>query len=221
MNKELIFRLSKYKRLLLKFKALGLEKVFSNNLGDAIHVTPALVRKDFSLMNIVGNKRGGYTIDDLLVRLDEELGKEPNKEVVLIGCGRIGSALMQYKGFTRDGIKIVAGFDADPRLINRDADIPIYDIAELQDFTSKRSIKVGIISVPDNAAAHVLELMIDAGIYGILNFAPVELKCNRKYDKNNQVLRCNIQNVNIGMEIENLFYMVNIAEAGRLPAEET
>ena len=72
MNKELIFRLSKYKRLLLKFKALGLEKVFSNNLGDAIHVTPALVRKDFSMMNMPGNKRGGYSIDDLLDRLDQE-----------------------------------------------------------------------------------------------------------------------------------------------------
>lgn len=220
MNKELIFRLSKYKRLLLKFKALGLEKVFSNNLGDAIHVTPALVRKDFSIMNMPGNKRGGYSIDELLERLDQELGKEPNKEVIIVGCGRIGSALMQYKGFMRDGIRIVAGFDVDPRRINKDAEVPIYDISELQEFTKKNDIKVGIISVPDSGATQVLELMIDAGIHGILNFAPVELKCTRKVDKNNQPIRCDIQNVNIGLEIENLFYMVNMAHNGKLQQEE-
>lgn len=220
MNKELIFRLSKYKRLLLKFKALGLEKVFSNNLGDAIHVTPALVRKDFSMMNMPGNKRGGYSIDELLDRLDQELGKEPNKEVILVGCGRIGSALMQYKGFLRDGIRIVAGFDVDPRRINKDAEIPIYDISELQEFTKKNEIKVGIIAVPDAGATQVLELMIDAGIHGILNFAPVELKWTRKFDKNNQPIRCDIHNVNIGLEIENLFYMVNMADSGRIQREE-
>ena len=66
MNKELILRLSKYKRLLYKLKALGLERVFSNNLGDAIAVAPSLVRKDFSVLNLPGNKRGGYDIDMLI-----------------------------------------------------------------------------------------------------------------------------------------------------------
>jgi redox-sensing transcriptional repressor len=63
MNKELILRLSKYKRLLHKLKALGFERVFSNNLGDAIGVAPALVRKDFSMLRLPGNRRGGYQID--------------------------------------------------------------------------------------------------------------------------------------------------------------
>lgn len=210
MNKELVLRLAKYRRLLYKLKTLGLERVFSNNLGDAIGVTPALVRKDFSTIKLSGNKRGGYNIDTVIQYLDEILGQNKPKEVVLVGCGKIGTALLQYKEFGRDGIRIIAGFDVDPSKVQTTANIPILDIKELPEFTRKNPVRVGIIAVPDTAASQVLDRMIDAGITGILNFAPVELKYTRKTDKANQVVRCNIQNVNIALEIENLFFLENL-----------
>ena len=210
MNKELVLRLAKYRRLLYKLKNLGLERVFSNNLGDAIGVTPALVRKDFSMISLTGNKRGGYNIDSVILSLDEILGQTQEKEVVLVGCGRIGSALLEYKEFSRDGIHIVAGFDVDPSRVKTVSDTPIYHIDQLEEIVKKQKVTVGIIAVPDTSATQVLDRMVDAGISGILNFAPVELKCSRKCERDNCPVRCNIQNVNIALEIENLFFLENL-----------
>ncbi len=220
MNKDLVLRLAKYRRLLHKLKTLGLERVFSNNLGDAIGVTPALVRKDFSTIKLSGNKRGGYNIDTVITFLDELLGQKRAKEVILVGCGKIGTALLQYKEFARDGIRIIAGFDADPSKVQTTSSVPILDVRELAEFTKSHPVGVGIIAVPDTAASQVLDRMIEAGITGILNFAPVELKNIRRSDKNGQPVRCTIQNVNIALEIENLFFLENLHAEVDAPAPE-
>jgi redox-sensing transcriptional repressor len=210
MTRELVLRLAKYRRLLHKLKNLGLERVFSNNLGDAIGVTPALVRKDFSSVSLTGNKRGGYNIDNVLQSLDDILGQAKPKEIVLVGCGKIGTALLENREFARDGITIAAAFDVEPSKVHTTASTPILHVDELVPFAREHQIKIGIIAVPDTAATGVLDRMIDAGICGVLNFAPVELKCNKKCDRDNCPIRCNIQNVNIALEIENLFYLENL-----------
>lgn len=204
LNKSTILRLARYLRVLQKLKSLGFVKVFSNNLGDAIGVTPAVVRKDFSIINIPGNKRGGYNIDTLIELLSNVLGKNQPHEIIIVGCGRIGSALMEYKEFSKEGIHISAGFDIDPGKVEPKAGIPILDVKEMPAFIKEHKITVGVIAVPDTAAAQVMEQMVNAGIQGILNFAPVELKCNHK--------GCLIHNVNLSLEIENLFYLVKLAD---------
>ena len=115
MNNDMIIRITRYYRILNRLRSLGLEKVFAHNLADAAGVSAAIVRKDFSLLEIYGQKRGGYEIVDLVASLGKILGKtdEP-QNVIIIGCGRIGKALMHYNGFEPDGIRIVAGFDSDP-----------------------------------------------------------------------------------------------------------
>jgi redox-sensing transcriptional repressor len=208
MNKDIILRLTKYKRLLYKLKALGFERVFSNNLGDAIGVTPALVRKDFSTLNLPGNKRGGYNIDMLIERLDEILGRDRPQQVIVVGCGRIGTALMQYSGFTTDGIEIVAGFDNRPEEVHSSSSIPILGMDKLKEWITKHDIRIGVIAVPDTEASKVMDQMIEAGIQGILNFAPVELKCHHEECHRN----CVIHNVNIALELEHLFYQINAKE---------
>lgn len=203
LNRSTILRLARYLRVLHKLKSLGFVKVFSNNLGDAIGVTPAVVRKDFSVINIPGNKRGGYNIDTLIELLGNVLGKNQPHEVIIVGCGRIGSALMEYKEFPKEGIHIAAGFDIDPSRAETRSNVPILDTKEMPDFIRSRGITVGILAVPDAAAANVLSTMISAGIQAVLNFAPVELKSANG---------CLIQNVNIGLEIENLFYLVKLGD---------
>jgi redox-sensing transcriptional repressor len=203
LNKSTVLRLARYLRVLLKLKSLGFVKVFSNNLGDAIGVTPAVVRKDFSIITIPGNKRGGYNIDTLIEQLGAVLGKNQSHEVVIVGCGRIGAALMEYKEFAKEGIHVAAGFDIDPAKVETRTNVPILDIKEMAGFIKSRAITIGIIAVPDGAAAQVLAQMISAGIQGVLNFAPVELKCGGG---------CIIHNVNIGLEIENLFYLVKLGD---------
>jgi len=211
LNKSTILRLARYLRVLQKLKSLGFVKVFSNNLGDAIGVTPAVVRKDFSIINIPGNKRGGYNIDTLIELLSNVLGKNQPHEIIIVGCGRIGSALMEYKEFGKEGIHIAAGFDIDPQKVESKAGIPILDVKDMPGFIKEHKITVGVIAVPDSAAAQVMEQMVSAGIQGILNFAPVELKCNHK--------GCLIHNVNLSLEIENLFYLVKLADRLSEPFE--
>lgn len=211
MNKELILRLSKYKRLLYKLKALGLERVFSNNLGDAIAVAPSLVRKDFSVLSLAGNKRGGYDIDMLIEKLDVVLGRDKPQEVIVAGCGRIGTALMQYEEFRNEGIKIIAGFDIAPENVSKTSGVPIYHIKEMKEFIEKNKTRVGIIAVPDSEAAAMLDLMIGSGIRGILNFASIELRINNHGEIDNEDPPCTIHNFNICLELEHLFYQVNVA----------
>ena len=199
-------RLSQYRSVLYKLKALGFVRVFSDNLGDALEISPALVRKDFSTFNLTGNKRGGYRIDDLLDKLNRLLGKDKIQRIIIVGCGKIGQALMTYSGFTREGIQVVAGFDTSAALINPQASIPIYDIKELKAYVKREGIRIAIMAVPDNAASHIFDLLRSTEIKGVLNFAPVPLK---------GVEGCVVRNINIGLELENLFYLVRFA--GKLP----
>lgn len=209
MNKDFILRLTKYKRLLYKLKALGFERVFSNNLGDAIGVTPALVRKDFSILSLQGNKRGGYNIDTLIRKLDKILGHDRTQHVIVVGCGRIGTALMEYSGFRTDSIEIIAGFDTHPEKVRTNSGIPILSLEKLEGFIREKSVLVAIITVPDTEASKTLDRLVGAGIRGVLNFAPVDLKCTRPDCPSNIV----IQNVNIALELEHLFYQVNSQDA--------
>lgn len=210
ISENTVLRLARYLRVLNKLRSLGFEKVFSNNLGDAIGVTPAVVRKDFSLIQIHGNKRGGYSIDHLIDELSLILGKQTDQKVVVVGCGRIGTALMNYTEFAKEGIKVVAGFDNDPERLEPDSSTPVLHTDVLPDFVVENGIRIGILSVPDGAAASMFQTMMEAGVRGFLNFTTVELKCVGKCPDDICADECVVHNVNISLEIENLFYLVHL-----------
>jgi redox-sensing transcriptional repressor len=198
-----IQRLSQYRNALGRFKTLGFVKVFSDNLADAVGVTSVQVRKDFSLFGISGNKKGGYKIEQLIEQLNEILGKNEVQQVILVGAGNIGAAMMKYKGFENEGIKIVAGFDINPTRFQQEGSIPVLPIEELREFIKNNHIRIGIIAVPDVAAPQVFDMLVSAGIKGVLNFAPIRLR------ETDTVV---VNNVNIALELENLIYFVNIVE---------
>ncbi len=199
-NRSSIIRLSRYKNAINRLKNLNFVRVYSENLADAAGVTAAQVRKDFSLFGISGNRRGGYKLDELSRQLSKILGKDKLQEFILVGMGNIGRALMDYKGFEKSGIKIVAGFDIDPAKLKDRNEKPIFSLDELYDYIKENKIKLGIICVPDYAAQQVLELMINAGIQGVLNFAPICLRVPEN---------CVINNINLETELENVIYFVN------------
>ncbi|MFP4300866.1 MAG: redox-sensing transcriptional repressor Rex [Spirochaetaceae bacterium] len=213
INRGIVLRLAKYLRVLQKLKSLGFVKVFSNNLGDAVGVTPAVVRKDFSQINIPGNKRGGYNVDTLIDHIIEVLGKEERQDVIIVGYGNIGHALLNYRDFPNEGINVVGIFDIRRELLDPEAEPPILPMERLDEFVRERGIQVAALAVPDSAATEVFDTLIEAGIRGVLNFTTVELKCAGKCDMHNCPIKCVIQNVNIGLEIENLFYLVNMRQA--------
>lgn len=210
IHERMALRLAKYLRVLQKLKGLGFVKVFSNNLGDAVGATSAVVRKDLSVLQISGNKRGGYTIDSLIERLVEVLGKRESEKVVVVGCGRVGQALLNYREFSREGIRVIAGFDIDESLVTSERYPPIYPMSKLPSFVTENEIEVGVLAVPDLVATKVFEDMIEAGIRGVLNFTPVELKCSAACNDYGCEEECVVHNVNIGLEIENLLYLVRL-----------
>ncbi len=217
IHRPMVLRLARYLRVLQKLKSLGFVKVFSNNLGDAIGATPAVVRKDFSVIGIAGNKRGGYVIDALIERLVEVLGKNEVERVVVVGCGRIGSALLNYREFPREGIRVVAGFDTNEDRLDPDAEIPVLPLSELPGFAEEHGIEVAVLAVPDPVATSVFELLIDAGVRGVLNFTSVELKCGAACAEDGCTEECTVHNVNIGLEIENLFYLIRLKRDAAVP----
>ena len=164
MNNDMLIRVTRYYRALNRLRSIGLEKVFAHNLADAAGVSAAVVRKDFSQLEIHGQKRGGYEITDLIDRLGTILGKGDEQHVIVVGCGRIGKALMHYAGFEPDGIKIVAGFDNDP-IVYSDASqpIPVYPMSRLDEVISALKVNVAIITVPENSATDTYAQLLASG----------------------------------------------------------
>ena len=202
-NREVIKRLSKYRTVMQKMKALGFIKVFSDNLADAVGVSSSLVRKDFSMFNLSGNKRGGYQIDDLLSQLNVLLGKDKKQKIIIIGCGKLGQALMNHNGFPRVGIRVIAGFDSDPEVLDPEAPIPILHIKEIKDFIKENKITVAVLTIPEPCVQGMAETLKKTNVKGVINFAPLPLKSEEGFL---------VHNMNMEQEIENLFYNIHFEE---------
>jgi len=201
VSKKCVSRLSRYRKALLRFKNLGFVKVFSDTLGDATGVTSAQVRKDFSLFGIMGNKRGGYEIDSLLEKMQVILGKDQVHHVIVVGVGNIGRALIHYRAFEKEGISIAAGFDIDPMKISAKESVPILPMQELNAYIKKKHIEIAILSVSEIAAQETCNQLVNAGILGILNFAPIRLQAPEHVE---------INTVNLQVELENLIYFTKV-----------
>jgi len=186
-----------------KMKALGFIKVFSDNLADAVGVSSSLVRKDFSMFNLSGNKRGGYQIDDLLSQLNVLLGKDKKQKIIIIGCGKLGQALMNHNGFPRVGIRVIAGFDSDPEVLDPEAPIPILHIKEIKDFIKENKITVAVLTIPEPCVQGMAETLKKTGVKGVINFAPLPLKSEEGFL---------VHNMNMEQEIETLFYNIHFEE---------
>jgi len=200
-NHKAIHRLLQYRTCLEKFKELGFEKVYSHNLGAEAGVSAEQVRKDFSKFHMKGNKKGGYDIDGLIKELNVTFGKHEVQRVILIGMGNIGLALSHYKGFENKKISISAAFDIDPSKIRKGYSIPVYPMDALKEQVEARGIKAAILAVPDSQAQNVCDLLVECGIKGIMNFAPVVLKVSKDI---------RVNNINLSSELESLLYHIKL-----------
>ena len=200
-NQDRIKRLLNYKTLLHQLQNLGFVKVFSDNIADALGVSASLVRKDFAIFGIAGSQKGGYEIASIIAKINDILGKNQVKKVIIVGVGRLGSAFLQFvERFHDEGIKIVAAFDVAADKLNESNDIPILPAAKLPEFVQENQIRFAIVTVPEASARQTIETLKEAHLRGILNFTSLKIKSTP------QTL---INNVDIEHELARLIYNVN------------
>lgn len=169
-------RLPLYYRRLTQALDEGRTSLSSKELGDAAGVPDAQVRKDLGYLAYEGRPGVGYDARLLAACLEEFLGLMNDKEAVLVGLGNLGHALVNYPGFARCGLHIVAIFDEDPTKAGRLPDgRQVFPVGKLADLVRRLQVRIGIITVPEAAAQAVADALIAGGVQVIWNFASCKL----------------------------------------------
>jgi redox-sensing transcriptional repressor len=191
-------RLSLYLRLLEEFEGQGMETVSSGALAARGGTTSAQVRKDLSFFGSFGKRGLGYPVPELAVQLREILGLKRRYRVALIGAGKIGSALVHYRGFRARGFDITAIFDIDPGKVGRDWNGQrILDVAQLEAELGRQPVEMAVLVTPADAAQPITDRLVKLGVKAILNFAPVQLSVPEDVA---------VKSVNLALELETLSY---------------
>jgi redox-sensing transcriptional repressor len=150
--------------------------VSSTHIARDMGVDPTQVTKDLSYTSIVGKTRVGYEVDTLIDVLEDFLGFCSLDEAYLFGAGSLGNALLHDHGLDQYGLKIVAAFDVNPKIVGREIEgVPILHVDEFKNMQDK-GVKVGILTVPAEFAQGVAQMMADGGIQGIWNFTPIRIR---------------------------------------------
>src|SRR4249919_830431 len=171
-----VARLPVYLRILTEQGDEGVATISSERLAELAGVNAAKVRKDLSYLGSYGTRGVGYDVDYLLHEISRELGLTRDWPVAIVGIGNLGRALANYRGFGARGFRIVALVDADQDLVGKEVgDLTIEPIAALAGIVEERKITIGMIATPAPVAQEVADLLVDAGVRSILNFAPAVL----------------------------------------------
>src|SRR5215831_6091274 len=156
-------RLSLYLRQLEAFKRKDRRTISSKQLGESLNLTDAQVRKDLAYFGQFGHPGIGYRVDELIAKVKQILGTDKTWNVLLVGAGNLGRALLAYRGFDAKGFRIAAVFDLDPGKIGkRVGAFTIQAPGELADTIQKQNIRLAIIAVPADAAQDVADQLVDA-----------------------------------------------------------
>lgn len=167
-------RLSLYLRCAESAQREGAGKVSSSQLGQALGVSDTQVRKDLAYLGSIGHPGIGYATQELIDALRRTLGIDRTWSAALVGVGNLARALLRYRGFQQQGFRIVALFDVDPAKIGLDLDgLEVHPLSRMPEILAGCKAELGIITVPAEAAQSVTDALVDAGVRGILNFAPV------------------------------------------------
>lgn len=194
-----IYRLSIYQRCLQKLRENDVDTVSSEALAKAAGVKPTQLRKDLAYFGQFGTRGLGYNVEVLSSTISEVLGHNRLQPVILVGVGNLGSALLRYSGFRKEGFEVVAAFDLMPRTRQTGMTLMVRSMEEMADFIRENKVKMAILTVPASSAQTVANEMVAAGIQAILNFSPTVL------DVPEHVV---VNSVDLAVELENLSYFI-------------
>lgn len=206
ISESTIRRLSVYYRLLNTLDKEGASTVSSRELAQREKLTPAQVRKDLSFFGSFGTRGLGYPVRELREKIARILGLNKTWNVAVVGVGNIGSALVSYKEFQKQGFIIKQIFDNDMRKIGSNhKGITVLDVKNLKDELKNNNIDIVVVAVPAVAAQGVVDEAAQAGVRAVLNFAPVSIRVPPNVS---------LRNENMSMELEQLSYFLVNGNAG-------
>ena len=199
-------RLSLYLRQLEAFKRGGRRTVSSKQLGESLDLTDAQVRKDLAYFGQFGHPGIGYRVEDLIGQVRRILGTDRTWNVLLVGAGNLGRALMSYRGFDAKGFRLAAVFDNDPaKAGSRLGEFDVRPLSDLVAVVRQLDVQLGIMAVPVEAAQGVADALVAAGVRGLLNFAPASIHVPGDVA---------INAVDLAVQLEQLSFQVNVSPAG-------
>jgi len=181
MNKQnvpdvIVSRLPVYLRALQRLSDAGETATSSQELGEKVGISAAQIRKDLSQFGEFGKQGTGYHIPFLIERLSQILHIDQIWDVAVVGMGDIGHAVARYNGFANRGFRVALCFDADPAKIGKKiGEFNILDARNLVEQIRKADIKIAMLCVPATVAQDVADKLVEAGVRGILNYAPLKL----------------------------------------------
>ncbi|SHG78337.1 redox-sensing transcriptional repressor [Thermosyntropha lipolytica DSM 11003] len=189
-----VMRLSVYSRYLNQLAREGVETVSSGDIAKGTGVSSAQVRKDLAYFGEFGTRGVGYKVDELYNHLIKILGLDREWNVIIVGAGKLGSALALYQGFAERGFKIVTVLDVDPDIIGTKlGNIEVEPLELLEERVREQNITIGVIAVPASAAQEVTDRLVKTGVKAILNFSPRVLKVPREVVLRNVDLSVNLE----------------------------
>src|SRR5206468_2187918 len=177
LSRASVGRFSLYLRHLETLLRDGTGKVSSSQLGEALGITDAQVRKDLAYLGSLGHPGVGYVTVELITAIRHLLGIDRRWSVALVGVGNLGRALLGSRGFAERGFRIVALFDRDPAKVGtRLEGLTIHGTDAVEPVIATTGAELGLLAVPSEAAQEAADALVAAGIRGILNFAPILLR---------------------------------------------
>jgi len=196
-------RLSRYLQVLTQAKKMGKERISSQEISDYTNINATQIRRDLSGFGKFGKRGVGYNIDSLLGEIRKILRTQGQHNIALIGAGRLGGAIAGSAIFADHGFNITAIFDNDPGKVGKKiAQFAIQPLSELEQTVRSKSIRLAMIAVPADVAQDVADQLIDAGIRGLMNFAPVSLNVPQDVALNA---------VDLAVSLEQLSFQVNVS----------
>ena len=176
ISMAVIRRLPKYHRYLGDLLDKDVQRISSKELSDIIGFTASQIRQDLNNFGGFGQQGYGYNVEALHNEIGNILGLNKIYNAVLIGAGNLGQAIANYAGFRKSGFEIKALFDANPRMIGlKIRDFEVLDSENLESFVEENNIDIAILCIPKNGAQDVVDRLVNVGVKGIWNFAPVDL----------------------------------------------
>ena len=201
VSMAVVRRLPKYHRYLGELIENDVNRISSKELGKIMGLTASQIRQDLNCFGGFGQQGYGYNVNDLYKEIGSILGLNREYKTVIIGAGNLGQAISNYEGFRREGFKLLAMFDVNPRLVgNTIRDIKIHDIMELEDFVRDNGVNIGIICVPKSSSQEIADILVRANIRALWNFAPNDVNV-----PDNII----IENVSINESLYTLTYLMN------------